>query len=154
MSALKDTLWITEIITICSVRKQDVFNFEPLQKVDFEMPHSNEKEPRTDRVIEKVSVCTPLTYQTVTHKRTALKNLNLHLEIVWNSFFFFHFQRAEEIHYSDHSVLSWVITRCVITNLTIVRSFRGIHYLVTERGQDVLVVPFNKKLQIQRNTKK
>lgn len=77
MSTLKDKLWITEITTMCSVRKQDVFNFEPLQKVDFETPHSKEKEPRTDSVIEKVSVCTPLTYQTVTHKRTALKNLNL-----------------------------------------------------------------------------
>lgn len=88
MAALKDKLWITEIITMCSVRKQDVFNFEPLQKVDVEMPHSNEKEPRTDSVIENVSVCTPLAYQTVTDKRTVLKNLNLHLKLYETHFFF------------------------------------------------------------------
>lgn len=46
------------------------------------------------------------------------------------------------------------MTRCVIANLIIVRSFCGIHYLVKEHGQDVLGVPFNNKLQIQRNTKK
>lgn len=88
MSALKDKLWMTEIITICSVRKHDVFDFEPLQKVDFEMPQSNGKEPRTDSAIEKVSVCSPLTYQTVTHKRTVLKNLNLHLKLYETLFFF------------------------------------------------------------------
>lgn len=105
MSALKDKLWITEIITIYSVRKQDVFNFEPLQKVGIEMPHANEKEPRTDSVTEEVSVCTPLIYQTFTHKRTVLKNLNLHLKL-YETHFFFISKGQKKVHYSDHSVLS------------------------------------------------